>query len=164
MGFQCYKTRHSEDGTCYFQRISSLVLSGPGGLLARAVAAQQDTKGDTFVLDAAKAVALVGCSEADSIFLVSQDATGEVPTLARVTAFYFRPGIMQTDVLIEQEMISGFVLESGESGIGKNLRITQVSKPDRLVESLVLRGGYSKLRHRWSLGPAAHGIGAVLRN
>jgi hypothetical protein len=164
MGFQCYKTRCSEDGTCYCQRVSPLVLSGPGGLLARAVAAQQDTKGDTFVLSPADAVELVGYSEADSIFLVSQGASGEVPTVARVTAFYFRPGLVQTDVLIEQELIADFVLESGQSGIGMDLRITPGPKPDRLVESLVLRGGYSRLRHRWSLGPAALGMGAVLRN
>jgi hypothetical protein len=161
MGFSLYRKLEHADGIVRLEHLCNLKLSGTGGILERSAAASPSKTEQVRAISAAELSEMAGHDPECLLLFTAKAENGEAIPVSRVLCIYLKVGLVHSEVLIEQEALSDVEWDGPDLAWGT---LPPQSPNGRIVESLRLFGGYSKLRHTWKLGPAPMGMGAVIRN
>lgn len=166
MGFHLYQT--TSDAASGMQKLHYLKpvrLSGEHGLIAHFIRAHPHEDLADWELKLEEIASITETPESDIQLIFCSQLEEDSPlAFSLVTSLTGKSNIMDTEVLILQQPIRHVqwdeVVDNAKPPA--SIRYPEQQKAEQVFESVLVKGGISRLKHTWKLAPPKMQIGGVI--
>lgn len=163
MGVHLYQKTTSDENMVSLSHLQSIRLSGPNGIVAKFLGSHPDEDLELWKLNPDEIGELVGQSAGDKTLIFSShfEITGK-PSFSLIRNLSGKSSIMDTELLMMLQPIGDITFSQPFSDYPQTIEYPETQKLETFFESILIKGGASKLDHSWKLAPPKMQIGGII--
>jgi hypothetical protein len=164
MGVHLYQKTTSAEGIVSLSHVQSVRLSGSDGIVSKFIKSNPNEDLEQWTLNPGEIAELLGQSSENKALIFSShyESTGN-PSVSLIKTLSGKSSIMETELLMMMQPIENIASSASESDYPKRIEYPEKQKLETFFESILIKGGVSKLNHSWKLAPPKMQIGGVIR-